>query len=101
MSVRVLSVAEFQARFAEEMRAIEQSGESVTIIRSGKPIATILAAPSSNEAAKIKNWLGSGRGTLEYAEGYDPHAPAESRSKSKSKSAVSRRHRGLNKVGLA
>ena len=71
--VKQISVSEFKAHCAEELRAVEQDNLSLEITRHGKVIA-VAHAPVPN--AEPNSLLGAGKATASLAESYDPHAPA-------------------------
>ena len=74
MVTKQISVSEFEAHCAEELRAVETENCALQIMRHGKIIA-VVEKPRSTESDLPANWsdyLGKLRGTAQFPEDYDP-----------------------------
>jgi antitoxin (DNA-binding transcriptional repressor) of toxin-antitoxin stability system len=73
MTVKQISISEFKAHCAEEIRAVEKGELELKITRHGKVIA-IARAPQATPTNVT--FLGAGMNTAYLSSEYDPHAPA-------------------------
>ena len=74
MTTKQISVSEFKAHCAEELRAVEIEDHALQITRHGKIIA-VVENPRPVEPDLPKDWsdcLGKLSGTAQFAEDYDP-----------------------------
>lgn len=76
MITKRLSVSEFKAHCTEEIRAVEKGDTVIELTRQGKKVAVVKSIDAAESPPDLKSWLGSGKGTVTYGPGYDPHAPA-------------------------
>jgi hypothetical protein len=75
MKRKALSISEFKAHCTEEIRSVEKGGTILELTRHGKKVAIVQAHVADTEPA-LANWIGSGKGTVTFAAGYDPAASA-------------------------
>lgn len=78
MITKQISVSEFKAHCAEELRAVETEDCALQITRHGKIIA-VVEKPHSTVSELPKDWsdyLGKLSGTAQFPEDYDPAEPA-------------------------
>ena len=74
MTTKQISVSEFKAHCAEELRAVETEDCALQITRHGKIIA-VVEKPRSTESDLPQDWsdyLGNLSGTARFAEDYEP-----------------------------
>ena len=74
MATKQISVSEFKAHCAEELRAVESEDCTLQITRHGKVVA-VVEKPKPTEPHLPKDWsdyLGNLRGTTQFAKDYDP-----------------------------
>jgi hypothetical protein len=74
MTTKQISVSEFKAHCAEELRAVEVENRALQITRHGKIIAEV-GKPRTAEPKLPKDWsdyLGALCGTAKFADDYDP-----------------------------
>ena len=76
MTTKQLSISEFKAHCTEEIRALEKGGTIIELTRHGKKVAVVHAFAAAVSPITLAGWIGSGKGTVTYAPGYDPAAPA-------------------------
>jgi prevent-host-death family protein len=76
MLTKQLSVSEFKAHCTEEIRAVSKGDTVIELTRHGKKVAVVKSPDESESAPDLASWLGSGKGTVVFAAGYDPHAAA-------------------------
>jgi antitoxin (DNA-binding transcriptional repressor) of toxin-antitoxin stability system len=76
MTVCQIIISEFEVHCAEEIREVEKGDLVLELTRDGKTVAVVKAADPNSPAPTLRDWLGSGRGTVTFGPGYDPHAPA-------------------------
>lgn len=74
MSSRQVSAAEFKAKCLRIIKEMQDTGESVTVTRRGRPVAVVSLPPSTGPT---QSFIGSMRGTvLKYDDPLEPAAPA-------------------------
>lgn len=76
MLTRRLSVSEFKAHCTEEIRAVEKGDMVIELTRHGKRVAVVKSPDEAEPVPDLASWLGSGKGSVAFARGYDPHAAA-------------------------
>ena len=76
MITKQLSISEFRARCAEEIRGMEEGGTTIELTRNGKKIAMLQPVANHDAKLELASWIGSGKGTVCYGPNYDPAAPA-------------------------
>ena len=72
MTIKQISVSEFKAHCAEELRAVETEDYALQITRHGKIIA-VVEKPQLQEPELPKDWsdyLGNLSGTVQFTEDY-------------------------------
>ena len=75
MSNRRVSAAEFKAKCLRIIKEMQDTGESVTVTRRGRPVAVVSLPPSTGPT---QSFIGSMRGTvLKYDDPLEPAVPAE------------------------
>jgi hypothetical protein len=55
---------------------VEKGGTIIELTRHGKKVAVVQAVATTASPVSLAGWIGSGKGTVTYAPGYDPAAPA-------------------------
>ena len=76
MITRQISISEFKAHCTEEIREVEKGELVLELTRHGKTVAVIQPPFTASSAPTLESWVGSGKGTVTFAPGYDPSAPA-------------------------
>lgn len=76
MITRQLSISKFKAHCTEEIRAVEKGDTVIELTRHGKKVAVVRTVLAVESPPDLASWVGSGKGTVVYREGYDPAAPA-------------------------
>lgn len=76
MTVRQISISEFKAHCTEEIREVEKGELVLELTRHGKTVAVVQPPSAAPSAPTLEDWVGSGKGTVTFGPGYDPHAPA-------------------------
>ena len=76
MEIRQISITEFKAHCTEEIREVEKGELVLELTRHGKTVAVVQSASASPAAPTLEDWVGRGKGTVTFAPGYDPAAPA-------------------------
>ncbi len=76
MNVRQISISEFKAHCTEEIREVEKGELVLELTRHGKTVAVVGPPSASPLAPTLEDWVGGGKGTVTYAQSYDPSAPA-------------------------
>lgn len=78
MTTQQISVSEFKAHCAEQLRKVETEDVALQITRHGKVVATVQkpVEEESENKKSIMDYMGSLRGTVIFADDYDPHEPA-------------------------
>ena len=74
MNTKQISVSEFKAHCAEELRGVETEAQSLEITRHGKVIAVVEKPHAADDTLPVdwSDYLGGLRGTVSYAPDYDP-----------------------------
>jgi prevent-host-death family protein len=76
MTTRQISISEFKAHCTEEIRQVEKGELVLELTRHGKTVAIVQSPIAAPSAASLKDWVGSGKGTVTFGPSYDPSAPA-------------------------
>lgn len=76
MTVRQISITDFKAHCTEEIRAVEKGDLLLELTRHGKTVAVVQPPSAGPSSPTLEDWVGSGKGTVTFGPGYDPHAPA-------------------------
>lgn len=76
MNTRQLSITDFKSHCTAEIRAVERGGVVVELTRHGRTVALVTPPSAAKSAPTLADWIGSGKGTVTFAPGYDPSAPA-------------------------
>jgi len=76
MSTRQISISEFKAHCTEKIREVEKGDLVLELTRHGKTVAVVQSPSAAPSAPTLEDWVGSGKGTVTFAPGYDPAAPA-------------------------
>ena len=61
MKQRVMSASEFKAKCSACLGEIEQSGESITITRRGRPVAVLGPVKKTGLKSMRESWVGKGK----------------------------------------
>lgn len=72
MTVRQISISEFKAHCAKEIREVEKGNVILQVTRHGKTVVVVVKPAEE----PMPPFLGAGKGTATLNERYDPHAPA-------------------------
>ncbi len=78
VSSKRVTVSDFKAHCTEYLRELEKGDEVLEITRHGKVVA-LVKKPEKEQAEgpqTIADFMGSMRGTVIFADDYDPHEPA-------------------------
>ncbi|NOX98189.1 MAG: type II toxin-antitoxin system Phd/YefM family antitoxin [Verrucomicrobia bacterium] len=79
MTTQQISVSEFKAHCAEQLRKVETEDVALQITRHGKVVATVqkpVEEVSENKKCKsLVELMGSLKGTVTFADDYDPDEP--------------------------
>jgi len=63
MGTRQISIKEFSAHAAEELRAVEESNTLVELVRDGEIVAYLSPAPKPlGQTGTLSDWMGTGAG---------------------------------------
>ena len=74
MAARQISAAEFKAKCLRIIKEMQDTGETVTVTRRGRPVAIVSLPPSTEPA---QSFIGSLRGTVvKYDDPFEPAVPA-------------------------
>ena len=74
MTSRQVSAAEFKAKCLRIINEMQDTGETVTVTRRGKPVAIVSLPPSTEPT---QSFIGSLRGTvIKYDDPFEPAVPA-------------------------
>lgn len=78
MTTQQISVSEFKAHCAEQLRKVETEDVALQITRHGKVVATVQkpVEAASEGPQTMAEFMGSLRGTVIFADDYDPDEPA-------------------------
>jgi prevent-host-death family protein len=76
MITKQISVSEFKAHCTEEIRAVEKGDTILELTRHGKKVAVVKSPALTSPTLDLGGWIGSGKGTVAFAPGYDTEAPA-------------------------
>jgi len=76
MTTRQISISEFKAHCTEEIRQVEKGEMALKLTRHGKTVAVVLPPQTLAPSSTLKDWIGSGVGSIVFAPDYDPAEPA-------------------------
>jgi prevent-host-death family protein len=76
MTTRQISISEFKAHCTEEIRQVEKGEVTLKLTRHGKTVAVVQPPQTLAPSASLKDWIGSGEGSVVFAPDYDPAGPA-------------------------
>lgn len=76
MMMRQISISEFKAHCAEEILQLEKSEVVLELTRHGKTVALVQSPAAAASAPSLKDWVGSGKGTVTFAPDYDSSTTA-------------------------
>lgn len=71
---KMMGAAEFKAKCLAVLDEVQATGESITITKRGKPVATVSAMAEKTPGVPL---FGMMKGTVTWAPGVDPTAPVD------------------------
>ncbi|MCF6314557.1 MAG: type II toxin-antitoxin system Phd/YefM family antitoxin [Verrucomicrobiales bacterium] len=77
MTTQQISVSEFKAHCAEQLRKVETEGVALQITRHGKVVALVKKPEEEQQEGPqtLADLIGSMRGTVIFSDDYDPDEP--------------------------